>query len=111
MLQEFTGPVAQLVEQSRLSRDWLRVLKIMFLYLLENIIKNKFYIGVSNDLDRRLIEHNSNNKHFTGKIRGVWKLKYYIKFDSENNARKEEKRLKKAKNKKYILWYFKKFSA
>ncbi len=80
----------------------------MFLYLLENKENNKYYIGVSDDLVRRLKEHNGNNVHYTGKINGSWKLKYFIKFKNEVEARIEEKRLKKCKNKRYVKWFFEK---
>lgn len=63
----------------------------MFLYLLENVIKNKFYIGVSNNLDRRLIEHNTNNKHYTGKINGIWKLKYILSLTVKTTHEKKKK--------------------
>ena len=74
----------------------------MFLYILENTRTRGFYIGITNNLNRRLDEHNSNNQHFTGKINGEWKLIFKRRFISEIEARKEEIRLKKAKNKKYI---------
>jgi predicted GIY-YIG superfamily endonuclease len=79
----------------------------MFLYYLVNEKNEKHYLGLTNNLSRRIEEHNKENKHFTGKIKGVWKLVAFKKFNDGNFARKEEKRLKKAKNKKYIEWYFK----
>jgi len=78
----------------------------MYLYLLENNLNKIFYIGLTNNIERRLEEHNSENKHFTGKMGGVWKLISLKKFKDEGLARKEEKRLKKSKNKNYIRWYF-----
>jgi putative endonuclease len=83
----------------------------MFLYLLENTISSKLYLGITKDLNRRLREHNSPQNHFTGKTLGTWKLAYSKWFDSELEARKEEIRLKKSKNKKYIEWYFSKSRA
>ena len=64
------------------------------------------YIGTTQDIDRRLKEHNSNNRHYTGKNKGGWRLLKSIYFKDKKKARKEEKRLKRSKNKKYILWYF-----
>ena len=78
----------------------------MYLYLLVNEDNSKFYIGITDNLERRLGEHNYPNKHFTGKISGDWKLLKYKWFDDEARARIEEKRLKKCRNKKYIAWYF-----
>jgi len=82
---------------------------MFFLYLLENTATKKFYIGVTKDLERRVKEHNKNKVKFTGrnKFQGGWKLLYFLEFKDEAIAYKEELRLKKSKNKKYILWYFK----
>jgi len=82
---------------------------MFFLYLLENTTTRKFYIGVTKDLERRVKEHNKNKVKFTGrnKFQGEWKLLYFLEFKDEAIAYKEELRLKKSKNKKYILWYFK----
>lgn len=77
----------------------------MFLYILINDLSQKYYIGITSDLDRRLREHNSKNSHYTGKSTGNWNLLFSKWFDSKIEARKEEIRLKKAKNRKYIDWY------
>ena len=79
---------------------------VMYLYLLENNLNKIFYIGLTKDVNRRLEEHNKKNKHFTGKMKGIWHLVASKKFSDKNLAREEEKRLKKSKNKKYIKWYF-----
>ena len=77
----------------------------MYLYLLENSLSKKYYIGVTDNVNRRLEEHNRKSNHFTGKGLGIWKLVGIRQFESEI-VYKEEKRLKKAKNKNYIKWYF-----
>lgn len=81
---------------------------VMYLYLLENVFKKILYIGLTYNLERRLEEHNKKNKHFTGRMEGTWKLIGTKKLDDVSFARKEEKRLKKSKNRKYIRWYFQK---
>lgn len=78
----------------------------MFLYYLINIESKKFYIGLTNNLKRRIKEHNSNNNHFTGRIKGEWKVLRYKHYENDEEAKKEERRLKKSKNKKYIDWFF-----
>jgi len=40
----------------------------MFVYYLTNTEKKKFYIGLTNDLERRIKEHNYKTKHYTGRI-------------------------------------------
>jgi putative endonuclease len=77
----------------------------MYLYLLENISIKKYYVGITSDLERRLQEHNTQGLHFTGKMEGNWEIVGYKEMD-EKKARTEEIRLKKAKNRKYIYWYF-----
>jgi putative endonuclease len=77
----------------------------MYLYILYNKNANKHYIGITKDLNRRLLEHNSTNDHYTGKVSGYWELLYSKWFNSKIDARKEEIRLKKSKNKKYLDWY------
>lgn len=78
----------------------------MYVYLLVNESNNKYYIGTTNNIKRRLKEHNGENKHYTGKIEGRWKLIGYKEFKIESEARKEEIRLKKSKNRRYVRWYF-----
>lgn len=78
----------------------------MYLYLLQNQITGNYYIGVSKNVEERLKYHNSNNKHYSGKIRGDWKLLATKYFELDREARSEEIRLKKSKNRNYIKWYF-----
>lgn len=77
----------------------------MFLYVLQNTISGKFYIGTTTNIVRRLSEHNSRTQHYTGRSKGKWTLLLSRRFDRKIEARKEELRLKKAKNRKYIIWY------
>ena len=77
----------------------------MYLYILSNNVANKYYIGITENLQRRLVEHNSYQKHYTGRMKGDWELLYSKQFNSKIEARQEELRLKKAKNKIYLAWY------
>ncbi len=82
---------------------------VMYLYLLQNNISKIFYIGTTNDINRRLREHNSKGRHFTNRVTGEWELINFKEL-SDEVAKLEEKRLKKSKNKKYIEWYFRNLS-
>ena len=77
----------------------------MFLYILFNKLADKYYIGITENLQRRIIEHNSNQTHYTGKVAGDWEILYSKWFNSKIEARQEEIRLKKAGNRKYLEWY------
>ena len=84
----------------------------MYLYILFNQILDKYYIGITNNLTRRLNEHyKKGNKGFTRKYKNEWKPIFYRQFNSKTEAIKEESRLKKAKNRKYIQWYINKYGA
>ena len=65
-----------------------------FVYIVE-CKDNFYYTGVTNDLDRRLWEHNTgfNKKCYTCKRHPV-ELKYYQRFTDINDAIEWEKQLK-----------------
>ena len=65
-----------------------------YVYLLTNQSDTVMYIGVTNDLKRRLLEHRSGLiEGFTKKYH-VHKLVYYETFSDINNAIRREKQLK-----------------
>ena len=65
-----------------------------YVYLLTNQSDAVMYIGVTNDLKRRLLEHRSGLiEGFTKKYH-VHKLVYYETFSDINNAIRREKQLK-----------------
>lgn len=69
-------------------------MKRYFVYILTNKYKSVLYIGVTNDLKRRLAEHCSGLiKGFTSKYR-VHYLLYYEEFNDINIAIAREKELK-----------------
>jgi len=70
-----------------------------YVYVLRS--PKQFYVGSTNDLKRRLAEHQS-NKVFSTKNRGPWHLVYYEASESEKDARLREKYLKTAWGKRYI---------
>ncbi len=76
-----------------------------YVYLLCSEGTKKLYKGMTNDLKRRLKEHN------TGKVKATkasrpWKLVWYAGFVSKTDARREELFLKSGKGRervKYML--------
>jgi putative endonuclease len=70
-------------------------MKNYFVYILASKRNGTLYIGVTNDLIRRVYEHkNDLVEGFTQKY-GVHTLVYYEMFDDIENAILREKRLKK----------------
>ncbi|TAN33011.1 GIY-YIG nuclease family protein [Patescibacteria group bacterium] len=76
----------------------------VILYYIYSKKLNKYYLGKTNDLERRFIEHNNGEEIFTRT--GIpWKLVGFIKASAKIISKLEYK-LKKAKNPKYVYWYF-----
>ena len=57
-----------------------------YVYVLKNRFTKEFYYGYTNDVDRRLAEHNHMNDQ--------WKLIYFEAYLSEKDARTRERHLK-----------------
>ena len=64
-------------------------------YVLENSV-GKRYIGLSEDVSRRLVQHNNGESKWTAKHR-PWKVVWTSETMSLSEARKLENRLKRAK--------------
>jgi len=61
------------------------------------------YKGLTNDLKRRVREHNSGKSTYT-KQNGPWELIYYEAFLHKEDTMKEEKFLKSGKGRERIKW-------
>ncbi len=93
-----------------MRRSWVRVPLVALmegiLYILFSNKLNKYYIGSTNDIQRRLYEHNIGHSAFT-RLGIPWSLVFSRQFPSLELARKEELRIKKCKSRKYIEKYMK----
>ncbi len=78
-----------------------------FLYILRSTVFNKSYTGITNNLDRRIKEHNS-KKHFYTKRHCPWIMIYNEKYDNLEETRKREKYLKSASGRKFLKELFSK---
>ena len=72
---------------------------MFYTYLIQSQKDKSYYCGITNDPQRRLIEHNKGNLKVTS-FKKPWKLVYIKKHNSYKEARKHEKWLKK-KNRDY----------
>jgi len=70
--------------------------KIMYyVYIIKSRKDKKFYTGITNNLERRLKEHNQGKKSTRStKNRGPFDLVYFEEVDNRLLARKREKYLK-----------------
>ena len=66
---------------------------MFYTYLLRSKKDKKLYIGLTNDLKRRVQEHNSGLSKST-QFRRPFELVYYEAYKSEKDARKREENLK-----------------
>jgi len=56
-----------------------------YVYVLKNKKAHNLYYGYTNDIERRILEHNKTQE---------WELIYYEAYKAESDARKREARLK-----------------
>jgi len=82
-------------------------MKNHFVYIIFSASYNIHYIGQTNDLDSRMIRHNSNRSKFT-KGKGPWELISSIKLTSRSEALKLERKLKRMKNPKKAIAFLNK---
>ena len=77
-----------------------------YVYVLQSLSTKRYYVGYSQNLQRRFEEHQTNKSHAT-KNRGPWKLLYYEACGSSADALTRERYLKTAWGKRYIKNRFK----
>jgi len=66
---------------------------MFYVYIVKSTNYNEIYVGSTNDLRRRFIEHNNGDELSTRRYR-PWRLVYYEAFSSEKDAREREMKLK-----------------
>jgi len=71
-------------------------------YILESLKTRKYYIGSTNNLERRLSDHNRGKDHFS-KCGKPWKLIYKKGFSTRDEAVVFERYLKSLKKRKCLL--------
>lgn len=69
----------------------------MYVYILKSNINNKYYIGCTNNLSRRLKDHNSGN-NFSTKSGIPWKIVYNEEIEKQEEAYKRERQIKSYKS-------------
>ena len=73
----------------------------LFVYILQSEVNNRYYVGSTIDLERRLDEHNTGKSKYT-RLTRPFKLVFVEKFENVIEARKLEYKLKKKKSRLII---------
>jgi len=76
-----------------------------YVYILYSKKLRKFYIGLTDNLKKRILEHNNGESSFTSRG-GCWELVYYEAFSIKSDAVREERFLKTGQGRerrKYLL--------
>ncbi len=72
-----------------------------YIYILHSKNIDRFYVGVTENMDLRLIRHNAGWGKYTK--RGIpWTVAYHEIFQSKTEALKREQIIKRKKSRKYI---------
>ena len=74
-----------------------------YVYILQSIKDpSKFYVGLTNNLKRRFLEHNNNTSVHSNKF-APWKIKTYVAFSDDEQASAFEKYLKTASGRAFSM--------
>ncbi len=96
------GRAVRLVRTGRGFEFHSRLKMNGYVYVLQSLKNNRFYIGSTTNIQRRLIEHNSGRSTYTSFSR-PFELIFSQKFDSITIAKKIEFKIKQFKSKKVII--------
>ena len=79
---------------------------MFFVYIIKSLKNKRYYIGSTNNIKRRIKEHNKGKNKYTS-LTKPFLLVYKEKYKTLSEARKRETYLKKLKSRKYIEWLIK----
>jgi putative endonuclease len=85
-------------------------METFFVYILESEETGRLYIGQTNNLEDRLVRHNSNRVRST-KGKGPWKLLGYFSRENRSEAVLLERYLKSLKKPAAVREYLKQHNA
>jgi len=77
------------------------------IYILKSLKDNKTYVGYTNNLERRLVEHNS-GKNIATRNRRPFKLLFSEKFETSKEARRRELYWKNGGGRRKLKEFFEK---
>ncbi len=71
------------------------------LYILRSTTTGRYYVGHTENLTKRVYEHN-NNRTPSIKNRGPWELAYSERFETRSAASRREREIKKMKSRVWL---------
>ncbi len=71
-----------------------------YIYILQSLVDDSLYIGYTQSIEQRLIQHNAGFSKYTSK-KIPWKVVYSETFPSKKEAIIRERFLKRQKNRKF----------
>ncbi|MFA6411037.1 MAG: GIY-YIG nuclease family protein [Candidatus Buchananbacteria bacterium] len=74
---------------------------MFYVYVLKSLFYNNRYVGSTNNVVKRIEEHNAGKCRYTSGRR-PWKLLYQEQHDSRSNAMIREKFLKSGQGRKFL---------
>jgi len=74
-------------------------------YVIEGIQTHKRYVGITNDLDRRLSEHRQGHTH-SGHVIGAFRLLHTERYPDHRQARTREKFLKSGQGREWLAQHY-----
>ena len=77
----------------------------MYVYILESDDNKHFYVGITNHIERRIVEHNSGKVTHTAKYR-PWHIRTYTWFNEEKRAYAFETYLKSHSGRAFAKKHF-----
>jgi putative endonuclease len=75
---------------------------IFSVYILYSEIIDKYYVGHTDNIERRLHEHNSGQTRYTSIQGKPWKIVYKEEYQARALAMTREREIKSKKSRKYI---------
>jgi putative endonuclease len=75
---------------------------MFYVYVIYSDLVNRKYIGHTEDIERRLLEHNNGLLGVYTKNKGPWRLVYFESFQTRSEAMKREAELKTGKGRDFL---------
>ena len=74
---------------------------MFYVYVLKSTLRNYIYVGLTNDVNRRVNQHNNKRERIT-RAYAPFEIMLIEEYDSRAEARKREKYLKSGFGKEYL---------